>query len=181
MSKRSVDVKSREKGFTLVESMVAIIIFLILLALGLIGYRPFVNRARVAKAASAANCLRAATTGFSEWSPEKQQTTFNQLAGTPADFYQTSEALGCTTGPTVSNLRAEASLAVRICLLTITRPDGTKYEILCANFNSSSLAPGDTVDDYKMVFQVPKVTDTQIRLAPQGVNILDTPAAIANP
>jgi prepilin-type N-terminal cleavage/methylation domain-containing protein len=166
--------KSRERGFTLVEMMVVVAVILILIGTLVPMYKPFAARARVTKAASAANCLRAGLTGFSDWNSTKQTEVFNALGSQTADFYEVSDALGCGVGPTVDHQQMDTALITpRFCLITINRPNGTVIKIGCVELSSAQLAPGDVITDYEMSFDVPKVENARVGVTSRGVTIED--------
>jgi prepilin-type N-terminal cleavage/methylation domain-containing protein len=175
MSKSSADVKAREKGFTLVELMVVLGVIVLLVGLAVPGYEAFAAKARVAKAATAAGCLRAGLTGVSDWSPERQQAVFNHLGGSTADFFETSQDLGCNIGPTIAHSTVKPSLStVRFCLVEILHADGSITRIGCLEFSWSMVQPGDEVKGYEMSFGVPKAANAVIGLTSQGVTIEDS-------
>jgi prepilin-type N-terminal cleavage/methylation domain-containing protein len=175
MSKRNVDTKTREKGFTLVELMVVLSIIALLVGLAIPGYEAFAAKARVTKAATAASCLRAGLTGVSDWSPERQQEVFNHLGGSTADFFEASQDLGCNIGPTLTHSTVKPSLStVRFCLVEILHADGSITRIGCFEFSWSQLQPGDEVKGYEMSFGVPKAANAAIGLTSQGVTIEDS-------
>lgn len=175
MSKRSVDEKLGEKGFTLVELMIVLSIIALLVGLAIPGYEAFAAKARVAKAATAAGCLRAGLTGVSDWSPERQQAVFNRLGGSTADFYEASQDLGCNIGPTVAQATVKPSLkTVRFCLVEILHADGSITRVGCLEFSWSMVQPGDEVKGYEMSFGVPKAANAVIGLTSQGVTIEDS-------
>jgi len=164
--------KNSEKGFTLVELLIVMTVILVLMGLCMVGYRPFVAKAKVTKAASAASCLRSGLTGFSEWSPQQQTAVFNGLGSAGGTFYQTAEDLGCSIGPTAFSSQLKASLSsTEICLIVIELPDGTKIKIGCISFDAATLPPGAAVVGYQMGFQVPEVRTTSVDLTERGVSI----------
>lgn len=175
MFNRKVMFKASEKGFTLVEMMVVVAVILILVGTLVPMYKPFAAKARVARAASAANCLRAGLTGSSDWSPTKQTEVFNALGSQTAEFYEVSDALGCSVGPTAEHQLVDTALALgpRFCLITITRRNGTVIQIGCVELNTTQLAVGDEITDYEMTFDVPKVENARVGLTSRGVTVED--------
>ena len=174
MFNQNVTPKPGEKGFTLVEMMIVISVLLVLIGTLIPIHSKFAARARVAKAASAANCLRAGLTGFSDWSAEKQTAVFNSLgSATGPAFFETSDRLGCSVGPTAENPRIDVALAgPRFCLIRIIRRK-TIIEIGCVDFRADQLEPEDEVSDFRMGFDVPKVQNAQVELTSRAVTVAE--------
>jgi prepilin-type N-terminal cleavage/methylation domain-containing protein len=115
MSLKSIKSKTQaQKGFTIVELLIVVVVIAILAAITIVSYNGITSRANTSAATAAAATVQKKAELFAADGPTgKYPTLFTELSGATSEKTFALSGIDATTGPTVTPTAANGTKTVR--------------------------------------------------------------------